>query len=110
MGNPRAAAIAGLNDALRRTLTGGRVVMTAGVHTLSPDTRAAVLAAVRGPHAFDADNDPHGERDYGALTVAGVAVNWKIDCYDPGLRWHSSDPSDPAVTARVLTIMLAAEW
>lgn len=102
--------IATLNDAFRRSFTGGRVVLSAGVAALPSVARAALLAAVRGFDCFDADDDPHGEHDFGAVTVAGYRCLWKIDTYDLSLRCSSPDPTDPAVTIRVLTIMLAEEY
>lgn len=104
------ARVRALNDALRRSFTGGRVMLTAGVAALSEDTRTAILAAVQGFEAFDTDNDPHAEHDFGAVTVGGVRVFWKIDCYDRALTAASPDPADPAVTTRVLTIMLTEEY
>lgn len=103
-------SIRDLNDALSRTFTGGRVVLTAGVAALSEDTRAAVFAAVRAFDRFDAGNDPHEEHDFGAVTVGGVRMFWKIDAYDRAFRFASPGPADPAVTTRVLTIMLAEEY
>ncbi|GJD30579.1 hypothetical protein PMNALOAF_1826 [Methylobacterium adhaesivum] len=99
-----------LNDALRRSFTGGPVMLTAGVAALPDNTRTAVLAAVRAFDHFDADDDPHGEHDFGAVTVGRQRCFWKIDCYDRSLTAASPDPADPTVTTRVLTITLAEEY
>lgn len=107
---PGTARIRALNDALRQSLEGGRVVITAGVAALTQAEQAAVLDAVRAFDGFDAANDPHGEHDFGSLSVAGVQVFWKIDAYDRALAHASPDLADPAVTTRILTIMLAEEW
>ena len=55
-------------------------------------------------------NDPHEEHDFGAFDADGHKIFFKIDCYDKMLTHHSSDPSDPSVTERVITIMLADEY
>jgi hypothetical protein len=59
---------------------------------------------------FTNDNDPYGEHDFGAFDVDGARLFWKIDYYDRSLSGGSPDPTDPAVTCRVLTIMLAWEY
>ena len=55
-------------------------------------------------------NDPHGEHDFGAFEFDGTPVIFKIDYYDKDLNFHSPDPGDPAVTERVITLMLAEEY
>ena len=55
-------------------------------------------------------NDPHEEHDFGSLDADGGRVFFKIDYYDKSLTYHSPDPSDLAVTERVMTIMLAEEY
>ena len=99
-----------LNDALRQDPRQGRVMLTAGVAAFDPGQRHAVMRAVAGFSAFDAANDPHDEHDFGALTVSEARLFFKIDYYDRSLQQHSPDPADPAVTTRVLTIMLAEEY
>lgn len=102
------ARIRALNDRLRRTGLGGEVVITGGVAALLPGpVQASVMAAVQGFAAFTPDNDPRGEHDCAALEVEGHRVLFTIDCYDVTLGGGSPDPADPAVTRRVLTIMLA---
>ena len=104
------AAIQRLNDAFRQSFTGGRVVLTAGVGALPDRVRAEVITAVRAFDRFDADNDPYGEHDFGVVDVGPTRCFWKIDAYDRSLRLHSPDAADPAVTARVMTLMLAEEY
>lgn len=44
------------------------------------------------------------------LNADGVKIFFKIDYYDPELQCLSQDPSDAAITRRVLTIALAEEY
>jgi hypothetical protein len=105
-----AGKIRALNDAFRRTFIGGKVMMTAGIAALPDAAQAAVLDEVRKFDAFTADNDPHGEHDFGSFEVDGRKIFWKIDYYDAAMEFGSEDPADPSKTTRVLTIMLASEY
>ena len=107
---PRAEAIARLNDQLRKTGTGGTIMITRGVASLSGFDRTALLTALAAYDGFDADNDPHGNRDFGDLTLWGADLLWKIDYYDADLKFGSDDPADASVTRRALTVMLTSEW
>src|ERR1044071_7524908 len=86
-----------LNDQLRRSLNGGVLVMTAGVIALGARRQMAILSAIATFDSFDADNDPYGEHDFGALTVGGEHILFKIDYLDRGLTGHSPDPADSTV-------------
>jgi hypothetical protein len=99
-----------LNDSLRRTFCGGRVLLTSGVQALRPDQLIKVLHKVRDFAAFSGDNDPYQEHDFGAVEGPAGCVFWKIDYHDKQLAGGSPDPTDPEVTERVLTIMLAEEY
>jgi hypothetical protein len=88
-------------------------MQTAGIRALPPEVQSAIREQVEKFSDFSADNDPHGERDFGAFTVRGVPekIFWKIDYYaDKSCAFGSEDPADPAQTFRVLTIMLASEY
>lgn len=103
------AAIAALNDACRAE-PGAGWTLTAGVWALPKLDQQEALAAVMAYADFSEDNDPYGERDFGTVTVNGARLFWKIDYYDLDLCLASPDPADPAVTRRVLTLMLAEEY
>lgn len=107
---PRAEQIARLNDQLRMTGRGGTIMLTRGVRMLPGFKPTELLAALASYDGFDVDNDPHGERDFGDLDIAGTNVLFKIDYYDATMTYGSSDPADPAITQRVLTVMLPDEY
>ena len=65
---------------------------------------------MRAYDRFTADNDPHGEHDFGSFELSGERLFWKIDYYDLDLQFGSNDPCEPALTRRVLTLMLASEY
>ncbi len=100
-----------LNDHFRCFGIGrGSIMLTAGVHEAGEAFVAAAVAAVRAFDAFDRDNDPYGEHDFGAFNLEGERLFFKIDYYDLDLQGRSPDPGDSAVTHRVLTIMFASEY
>ncbi len=107
---PRAERIARLNDALRKRGEGGNFMVTAGVRSLSDFDPITLAKALANYAAFDGENDPHGERDFGDIHLFGADLFWKIDYYDLERKYGSDDPADEAVTARVLTVMLVSEY
>jgi len=106
----RQVKIARLNDQLRRTYIGGKVVQTCGIARLTPETQLAVHRAIQEFDDFSDDNDPYSEHDMAGVEVEGHRIFWKIDYYDRDLRYGSQDPANTEITTRVLTIMLASEY
>lgn len=100
-----------LNDRFRTTGAGnGSVLITSGIRDGGPDFVQTVHEAVRSFDSFGQDNDPWGEHDFGALTINGQQVFWKLDYYALDLKAGSENPANEGVTHRVLTIMLASEY
>jgi hypothetical protein len=87
-----------------------RWLLTPGILDLTNRGAEHAAEAVRTFEAFNSDNDPHGEHDFGSFDLNGERVLWKIDYYNLTLDGGSPDPADEAVTVRVLTIMLALEY
>jgi hypothetical protein len=135
MDDDNAKRIAALNDEFRRDFyfpsfgprrVPGYFVCTRGISALPPKIQIEIWAAVsqfddfgdnNGDDVVDDDNnndnDPYGERDFGAVMIDGVAekIFWKIDYYaDKSCALGASDPADPAQSFRVLTIMLASDY
>jgi hypothetical protein len=107
---PKTARIRALNDELRRRLVGGMAVITPGVAALGQEAVARIIKTIEVYDDFCHANDPHEEHDFGAFDADGQRIFFKIDYYDSALAAHSPDPSDPNVTQRVITIMLAEEY
>jgi len=104
------ARIRELNDVLRTTWLTGKIMKTSGICALPQEIQSRIAEAVETFKDFTPDNDPYGEHDFGAVTVDGVKVFWKIDYYALDMMHGSEAPEDPKVTRRVLTIMLAEEY
>jgi len=111
MTQTHAQKIARLND-LCRTAMGiaGKVFQTRGISALPTEDQSAIREKVETFSDFTPDNDPYGERDFGAFDHNGERILWKIDYYDTTLTKASPDPTDSRQTVRVLTIMLANEY
>jgi Protein of unknown function (DUF3768) len=104
------ARIRALNDELRQRLIGGMAVITPGIAALGEEAVARIVKTIEVYDDFCHANDPHEEHDFGAFDTDGHRIYFKIDYYDETLTVHSPDPSDPNVTKRVITIMLAEEY
>jgi hypothetical protein len=102
--------IRALNDELRRNLPNGHAVMTGGIAALGPEAVARIVKTIAVYEDFCHANDPYGEHDFGSFEADGHVIYFKIDYLDKALTHHSPDPSDPSVTERVITIMLADEY
>jgi hypothetical protein len=71
----KTAKIRQLNDALRRTGTGGRIVITRGIQALPPEKVRKILFAVKTYDAFTEDNDPYKEHDFGSNEIDAGQVD-----------------------------------
>jgi hypothetical protein len=121
------ARIARLNDLARRAMgVACTAVATVGFRSLPAPDQSRVRELIETYDAFDEDNDPHGERDFGCVYQLGDGqwtterprlrddererVFWKFDYYGRDFRFGSEDAANPAITRRVLTIMLSDEY
>ena len=121
------ARIARLNDMARQAMgIACTAVATVGFRSLPEADQSQVRELIETFDAFDENNDPHGERDFGTIYQLAddrwtterprlrederERVFWKLDYYDRQMQFASDDAANPAVTRRVLTIMLSDEY
>lgn len=109
-----AAQIAQRNNSFRATMIPApwaKLVFSEVVANSSPEKREAILTAVR-EFVFkpeDVGNNPHGECDFGKVTVADEDYFFKFDYYAPDMM-YGADPYTDQVVIHVLTIMHAGEY
>jgi Protein of unknown function (DUF3768) len=108
--DPKTIRIRSLNDELRQNLAGGVAVMTPGIAALGQEAVERIVKTIAVFDDFCRANDPHEEHDFGSFEAEGHTIFFKIDYYERNLKYHSPDPSDPILTVRVITIMLAEEY
>ncbi len=106
----KASAIAKLNDAFRANPILGTTILTAGIRSNSSEDIAYIMNKVCNFKDFNEDNNPYGERDFGAFDYKEQKIFWKIDYYDRNFEFASPDAADPSITNRVLTVMYADEY
>ena len=88
-----AARIRDLNDLLRATFTGGRVVITAAVAELDQAKRAKVINMARTFRSFTRHNDPHGEHECFFFQVDGERYFVKVTTSIS--RWNTARRTPP---------------
>lgn len=98
------------NDNFRKHLSQGTLVLTQGIRSNTKEDLEAIITKVRNFDTFDENNDPYGERDFGAFDYKGRRIFWKIDYYDQEFLYLSPDVSNPRLTNKVLTVMYAEEY
>jgi hypothetical protein len=100
-----------LNDRFRKgDHTLGHQKTSAMVQSLSLDAQRELFRLVRNFNQFDEENDPYHEHDFSSIELEGQIWYWKIDYFDLELKYRSDDPSNPAITRRVMTIMHSSEY
>lgn len=102
--------IATLNDNFRKTFTGGQVLLTAGIDSMSSEDKANIVSLVQNFDNFTPDNNPYSENDFFSIDYKGNKIFAKIDYYDLNYEFMSKNPANPDITNRVLSIMLAEEY
>lgn len=106
----RIAKIRDLNDQLRKTFSGGTVLLNRGIRSKSPKELCDILEGVKNFNDFNQSNNVYAENDFGSFKCHGDTIFWKIDYYNNDDTYLSPDPSNPAHTHRVMTILLSDEY
>ena len=118
---PDAGVIAAQNDVFRRLAClgvapdqpiQGRLHITRSLMEEGDGFVPEAVKATGDFHSFAPENDPAGWHDFGAVTIRGETVFWKIDLYEASsdFRYGAEVPDNPETTMRVLTIMMAHDW
>jgi len=107
---PAVDRIRALNDMVRQTGIGGKIMTTSGFASLDENIQQHLLEAIRNFDDFTQDNDPYGEHDCAIVSWEGYRVMFKFDYYDLTMSFGSEDPADSNKTTRVMTIMFPEEY
>ena len=110
MENSQFQSIAEQNDDFRLHPSKGTFCLTSGIRALGKDCVREIINIVRNFNSFNEVNDPYGAHDFGAFYYRNRQIFFKIDNYDREFLYLSPDVTNPKLTNKVLTIMLAQEY
>jgi len=92
----------------------GQLVVTRAFSALPPRTQLLLLSRFQSydQWATDQMESEYDEHDIGHTTLDGERYFFKIDCYadDGTMEWGSDDPTNDAITYRVMTIGHAIDF
>jgi Protein of unknown function (DUF3768) len=95
----------------RPKLLVARAILSPEIATLRPEAAVAIVNTIAVFDDFSRANGRFKPHDFGAFDLDdGRTIFFEIEYVDKSLTGPSPNPSDPAVTERVITIMLPAEW
>jgi hypothetical protein len=106
----KVARIRELNDAFRTSFRGGKILLTQSVADLPEMVKTAALQKVAEYTDFNEKNDPCEEHDFLSFELCNRTFIFSIVYYDKKLEHASPDPTDPAVTERIGTLMMSSDW
>ena len=105
------AQVRALNDKARTTTEGGSFVTTRGIADKGMKFVVQVTAKVVQFTDFNANNDPHGEHDFGSFDHEGETIFFKVDVYENAeCVYGAEEPWNPDNSYRVITVLLASEY
>jgi hypothetical protein len=100
-----------LDDAWRPHLLVARAIISPGIAALGTEAAVAIVNTIAVFDDFCRADGPYKPHDFGALGLDdGRTIFFKIEYLDKNLTGPSPNPVDPAVTERIITIMLAEEY
>jgi Protein of unknown function (DUF3768) len=98
-----------LDDNLRKSFSGGEVVLTASVAALPNMVKAAVLDQVALFEVFNEENDPYGMHDYGSFDYRSREFFFKIEFFTLEPSDVPLDLTDPKKALRIMTVGLVQD-
>jgi hypothetical protein len=99
-----------LDDLPWANLTADVAIMTPGIAALGKEAVDRIIKTITVFDDFHHAVAIDDEHDFGSFEAEGHTIFFKIDYFDRSLNYYSPDPTDPAVTVRVITVMLADEY
>lgn len=98
-----------LNNEFRQSFCGADAYKSPVLAALSVEVREDIYSAIRLSNYFDPETTNHPEHNFGTVRVHDHHITWAIGYMDKASEELSQDPSNPAVTTRIIDLMTTTE-